>query len=1036
MAQPQPEPTPTYDVFISYSHADQVWVGEWLVPRLKAAGLAVCTDQESFDIGVPSLVNMENAVAASRHTLLVLTEAWVRSQWTQYEALLVQTDDPSGLFQRTLPVLRRPCAPPRRIGMLTYADLTGQGDTEAEFAKLLDAIRGVRRLPDAGATATTLGLSYDLRGAAQAAEAAEVERDYRDQLVSDLTWHDFRGMYQFEQHIRLPLAEIYQELGLLKIGGAEEHRKTRERMLVLDEAERMAEVERRVQERVSGALARSQRLVILGDPGAGKTISLKFIALMLASRRGAERLALAAPYLPVMVRLAHFAQALAQEPALSLDNYLLQVIPKSYTTGLADFVRLALGRGACILLLDGLDEVGDNRTTGQSLRKAVVKRVQQFADRWCTDDRPNRLVVTSRIEGYWSDALANCDHVEISPLSPPDEVEQFLLRWYDAHERHRVPAPLPEVARARAAARVANLLPQLMDTPSVKRLATNPLLLTILVLISDKVPKLPQKRAKLYAICTKTLIESWRQEQTEQQSKLLSDLGEGGEEIVTRVIADLAFWLHEHYPGGAASLGECRDRLLAYLTDDEGYERPRAQVIADGLLSFASCEAGLLCERGLGQYGFFHLTFEEYLAGYHLTRTEPAQRHDILTAHWRDGRWREVILLAAGQLGVVDNRQYDAGGFLNDLRSMEPTGPDDAGRPAVLAGRALADIGASGVNPTTRRDVLRELRQTMQDRDLETDRLNEPPRIPVLTRYAAGEAWDELGGLPEDLDAWVYCAAGGVRGNVPGTCEVPGTWQALLAAKYPITNAQFERFIQADGYDKPGYWGGKDSPGWRWRMKPPDYRGAGPVTQPEYWQRPRFGKDRRGYPVVGISWHEAAAYAAWLTERLRIGDFGLRIVSPNGVNPQSVIRNPKCVVRLPTDAEWLWLAGGEKEGERERYPWDVPGSGRVTDFESEEGKKTILARANTAESGIGGTSPVAMYPLGESKPFGLWDVAGNVWEWNDLWHNQEQSDRVVRGGSWYHSQWLARPSVRLWDSPDYSLGYIGFRLVSPISSGF
>jgi len=112
-------PTAAYDVFISYSHADQVWVGEWLVPRLKAAHLKVCTDRESFDIGVPSLVNMENAVTASRHTLLVLTEAWVRSRWTQYEALLAQSEDPAGLLQRTLPVLRQPCAPPRRIGMLT-----------------------------------------------------------------------------------------------------------------------------------------------------------------------------------------------------------------------------------------------------------------------------------------------------------------------------------------------------------------------------------------------------------------------------------------------------------------------------------------------------------------------------------------------------------------------------------------------------------------------------------------------------------------------------------------------------------------------------------------------------------------------------------------------------------------------------------------------------------------------------------------------------------------------------------------------------
>ena len=58
---PEASSEPTYDVFVSYSSADQDWVRKWLVPRLKAEGLAVCTDQESFDVGVPSLVNMENA---------------------------------------------------------------------------------------------------------------------------------------------------------------------------------------------------------------------------------------------------------------------------------------------------------------------------------------------------------------------------------------------------------------------------------------------------------------------------------------------------------------------------------------------------------------------------------------------------------------------------------------------------------------------------------------------------------------------------------------------------------------------------------------------------------------------------------------------------------------------------------------------------------------------------------------------------------------------------------------------------------------
>ena len=131
----------SYDVFVSYSHADSEWVWSWLVPRLKTANLRVCIDRESFDIGSPSLINMERAVATSRHTLLVLTPAWVTSEWTQFESLLVQTSDPVGLRRRLVPVLRKPCDLPLRLAMLTYADLTGRINADEEFTKILRALR-------------------------------------------------------------------------------------------------------------------------------------------------------------------------------------------------------------------------------------------------------------------------------------------------------------------------------------------------------------------------------------------------------------------------------------------------------------------------------------------------------------------------------------------------------------------------------------------------------------------------------------------------------------------------------------------------------------------------------------------------------------------------------------------------------------------------------------------------------------------------------------------------------------------------------
>lgn len=136
-----------YDVFISYSHADSEWVWNWLVPRLKAADLRVCIDRESFDVGLPSLLNMERAAAMSRNTLLVLTPAWINSEWGQFESLLVQTADPGGLRRRLVPVLREPCDLPSRLAILTYADLTGRVNADEEFAKILKALHDAINTP-------------------------------------------------------------------------------------------------------------------------------------------------------------------------------------------------------------------------------------------------------------------------------------------------------------------------------------------------------------------------------------------------------------------------------------------------------------------------------------------------------------------------------------------------------------------------------------------------------------------------------------------------------------------------------------------------------------------------------------------------------------------------------------------------------------------------------------------------------------------------------------------------------------------------
>lgn len=136
-----------YDAFISYSHKDSAWVSNLLLPRLEHEGLRICIDYRDFAIGVPSLVNMENAVKDSRKTLLVLTPDWVASAWAEFEALLIQTNDPIGRGRRILPLLVKPCTLPDRLRIFTYLDLTDPAQLDFQIKRLIVAIQSAPQQP-------------------------------------------------------------------------------------------------------------------------------------------------------------------------------------------------------------------------------------------------------------------------------------------------------------------------------------------------------------------------------------------------------------------------------------------------------------------------------------------------------------------------------------------------------------------------------------------------------------------------------------------------------------------------------------------------------------------------------------------------------------------------------------------------------------------------------------------------------------------------------------------------------------------------
>lgn len=581
-------------------------------------------------------------------------------------------------------------------------------------------------------------------------------------------------------------------------------------------------------------------------------------------------------------------------------------------------------RGVALLLLDGLDEVQDC-----NLRHLVVEQVVSFYN--AHREAGNKFVLTSRIIGYRevrpvAPGLAECTLVDFDD----DEIADFVARWTQALEAQaQGDSPL---ARTDAERERRELLDAVQRNAGVRQLAANPLLLTILALMKRQGVTLPERRVELYEQYVKTLLSSWNRARGlgRPPSRDLDPVQ------TVKVLAPLALWMHEVNPGVGLVKREDLRRRLETLYADRG--EADAEASARQFLADVRDHAGLLLERGPGEYGFIHLTFEEYLAAVAIAlqaQGDVKALVEALSAHVGEPAWHEIGLLTVGYVGLIQQLDRVAGEAVEALVTQQP-GP--AGMAVVLAGEAVIDACPVGVPPTSRERVVAALVATLP---------RDHREAPAEVRCRAGRALAVLGdprpgvglqenGLP-DL-SWA---------RIPGTAAVressrfPGfkglklgkgarrdpeaesneTWPRRAApleiadfdlAVYPVTVAQFRPFVEErDGYVEDRHWSEAGR------------RDRGDGKRPYLWKHPAWALDN--HPVVGVTWYEAEAYCNWLNERLKL---------------------PPGTIRLPTEAEWEWAARGP---EGRRYPW---------------GNEWEAWRCNSLESGISRTSAVGCFPGG------------------------------------------------------------------------
>ncbi|MFI6155995.1 HEAT repeat domain-containing protein [Kitasatospora sp. NPDC051170] len=428
--------------------------------------------------------------------------------------------------------------------------------------------------------------------------------------------------------------------------------------------------------------SRELRLVVIGDPGGGKSTLTKFLALALADALETvpSELAPLMGLVPVVVELRQYAQ----QPERTIEEF-LEFIHAQERMGLPSSVLGQLfADGDALVAFDGLDEIFD-----PELRSTVARRIAAFASAY-----PRvRTIVTSREYGYRASDFTSADfrHVKLRNLDA-GQVAEFTRRWYTAAH----PA-----APARAEQLTERLLNAVKNIRAVGELAGNPLLLTVLAAIGLG-HTIPRERRNVYAHAIEVLVERW-----DRDAKFLTPSGPANAEA-----AQALEWLNagrrlklleriarrmQSDAGKPAGTFIHHDELTGIISgflSEHNIGGPAAEIAADFLVERLRTRNFLLAHYGGGIYGFVHRTFLEYLASSDLVRRRDEEEWsrdefvDLLNELSQDPTWHEVVLLTASRL-----KQRDVAAFLARLLKRHRRTFRQRRAPALLfAIRVLAEV--------------------------------------------------------------------------------------------------------------------------------------------------------------------------------------------------------------------------------------------------------------------------------------------------------------------------------------------------------
>ncbi|MDZ4796764.1 MAG: SUMF1/EgtB/PvdO family nonheme iron enzyme [Bryobacteraceae bacterium] len=723
------------------------------------------------------------------------------------------------------------------------------------------------------------------------------------------------------------------------------------------------------------AFSEVKRAVLLGDPGSGKSTTLRRLALKLAG----ESLADARAPLPL---LADLGKWLGDE---QLSEFLAQQCPE------AGWALEALARnGRLILLLDGLNEV----PTGKRATKAT--EIRRFSRKLEKLSAQTALIGSCRQQDYVGDLDLGLDTLTLEPLSP-QRIRAALRQWMtdrgETPERadrlfwqlagdERLGSVLDTWLSAGAAEdafwtvsdpreeqraykktrgdEAALWRTHIPNRRSLLRLASNPFLLTMLFQVWLAEGGLPRNRGDLFGRFVNRLLS---------RERLLKKDDESGEWRITDEgttlldgLTALAWQMQtDRIASGQDEWGDFGVLTVA------GADAATAALGSESLLKLAQ-DTTLL--EGGQEIRFRHQLLQEYFTAKALLKRLGATQAASLwppRRWWERSGWEEAAVLLAGLFSD------DCSGVIRWLAAAQPE----------VASQCLLESGADVANKAA---LLEELKSAWMPRL--TDVRQEPA---PEGRAAIGRALGRLGldqrtgvglrpnGLP-DIE-WIPIRSGDFiyqEGERPRV-------ETFDMARYPVTNIQFQAFLDdKEGYGDDRWWRGMENP----EREP---RGS-------TWTEPN-------HPRVDVSWFEAMAFCAWLADRLELA------------------------IRLPTEWEWERAARGF---DGSTFPWGkkyVSGYANIDESHHNAGPH-YLRRTSAVGIYPQGSSPEGVLDLAGN----VWEWCLNNYQKPDRVGVRGTGSRVLRGGSWFNFQGFARAYYRNYAPPYYRYFNLGFRVVvsSPI----